>query len=211
MAAPRADPALPRGVCDLSAFLQPAALVHGPDRGGRHRGLGRPQELRRPAARPAFLERDQEQRGHGERLAGNSGRARGRACDVLQSAPQGCVARARHSGAADVDHAHRGGRDVAGPAQPGLGAGQLVHRGGRPRAAELVRLDRDGYADAHPRRIVAMDAVRLHHRLCAAAGAAAGGVRGGHRRWRQAARHVPLRHVAAPDAGDHIRRSLPWG
>ena len=98
------------------------------------------------------------------------GRARRGAGDVLQSASQGLGHRARHTGAADADHADHRRRDVAGAAEPGLGAGELGHHPAGLRGAELAGLDRDGDEDADHGRGLAMDALRLHHRLRPAAG-----------------------------------------
>ena len=77
------------------------------------------------------------------------------------------------------------------------------------RAAQLARVDRYGDEDAGAGRRLAMDAVRLHHRLCTAAGAAAGRVRGGATGRRQRIRHLPPSDPAAADAGHFVRRRVP--
>ena len=124
LAAARPLPPLSRGLRDLSADLQPAPLLHRSDGGRRHRALGRAEELRRSAGRPAVLERHHEQRDHGRHRGRDPGRARRGAGAVLQSASQGLGHRARHPGAAHADHADHRRRDVAGAAEPGLGAGR---------------------------------------------------------------------------------------
>ena len=193
MAAPRADPALSCGVRDLPALLQPAALVHGPDGGGPDTGdwvgLRNYGDLLRD---PHFWNATK----NSAVMVSAS-----LAIQVVLGVALAMFFNLHLRGAWLV----RGilvlpmlitpivvGVMWRGPAQPGLGADQLVHRGSRSRAAELVRLHRDGDAHADPRRILAVDAVRLHHRLRPPAGAAAGDFRGRDRRRRQAARHVPL-------------------
>ena len=82
-------------------------------------------------------------------------------------------------------------------AQPRLGHGQLGPRRARPAPAALARRSVDRALHAGPRRLLAVDAVHLRHRLRAAPGAAPGRVRGGRgRRRRRTGRRS--QHVTLP-------------
>ena len=115
----------------------------------------------------------------------------------MNQQPARLVVRAWCAHPAHAADAHRGGRDVAGDAQPRLGHRQLARRGAGTATDQLAGLH--GMVDAHPghRRHVAVDAVRLPHRVCAPPGPARPRARGspGGRRW--ALGHVPAHHPAA--------------
>ena len=87
--------------------------------------LGRPRQLRRDIQRPVLLERRRQHRGHGRGDSRRPGRAGHRPRPVHEPAAAGLVVRPWCAHPADAADTHRGGRDVAGDAQPRLGHRQL--------------------------------------------------------------------------------------
>ena len=140
---------------------------------------------------------------------GDPGRARDGAGALLQSAAPRLVDRARDPDPADAADADRRRPDVACAAQPRVGAAELGRRRARLRLRRLAVGPARRDLDADPRRLLAVDAVRVRDRLRPAAGTAARGLRGGIGRRRELVPADRVPDVAAAGAGDRLRSGLP--